>query len=63
MAFDDGDKAFIKLAVMEGFQTHYENEHKPLEQKMEKLSLKISYWAGGLAAIVLILGLVIEAHK
>ncbi len=63
MAFDDGDKSFIKLAVMEGFQQHKELDHKPLETKVDKLDKKIATWAGGLAVIVLLVGWFIEANN
>ena len=52
MPFDDGDKAFIKLAVRDGFDAHREQDHKPLEEKINKINIRIASWGGGIAAIV-----------
>ncbi len=58
---DEGDKAMIKVAVLEAFNEHLEQHHVPLQKQINKLSMKISYWAGGLAVVVLVTGFILGA--
>lgn len=45
-------KAGTKIAVLEAFQEHRRIDHDPIHARMNKINLKLAYWAGALAVLV-----------